>query len=488
MEAMPDDILKLIFGKFEFHELLVIRKVCRRWEFVIDKSIERRPLWLKKIDDHSNYYRLFGVEKVHERKHFNITYSLLAFRQCTEIHPMLRKVVTYSPFVLIGLQLDNLEHLEIKNRSPIVRSATANLLGILFNAPDEEEQAINLKFLRLRTLAVKARLMVDLVIDAGKLTNLEVIDNLGRIQLLDPKSVTQLSCNKFTSELLSFKNLTKLTVANLEYTNKKLNVNLIKHFGRLRELIVWEMKRASFDKLIKHKQAAPNRELTVYYKSIDIEAEQFDFAVIDRVKGDGLNESSYQTYVTHMDDLKREFNQSSLIIQKDLNVPMTHFAMFRNVRCLMIRTHRLSINNFKLLLQSLKLDDLTIAVTLDQRYLDCLPKYARYLTSLSLETYDNLDFVLQLKCLTRLTVRGFPNIDWLKRLFASTSNLRQLTIYSNNIVFDLRITDTMISLSRERQLVFTDSKDSFLYSSLFYTQSWMQLLNVNGNAKCQYAI
>ena len=488
METLQDEVLKLIFRNcFEFHELLVIRKVCRRWEFLIDESIERRPLWLKKIDESGHYYRFFNVEKVSEDKHFNVTHSLLAFRQCVEVHSRLRKLITYNPFLLVGLELDNLVHLEIKNRLPISRTiGTSQLLDFLLNPQGEQDQAVNLKFKNLRTLAFPARSYVDFVIDASKLTNLQVTCALQHIQLLDPRSVTQLSCCHYSSELLSFKNLKKLTINSLEYTSKKINCNLIKHFGSLSELTVWNMKQASFEKLIKHRQGVQNGNLKIYYKSVDIDAEQFDFPVIDRVKNDILNESSYQTYVTFADDLKEEFSQNFLVIQKNLNVPMSHFIKFRNVNCLLVRTHRLSLNNWKLLLKSLKLDDIMIGVTLGQSFLACLPKYCKYLTRLSVETYDDLDFALELKSLTNLTVRGFPTFSMLKSLVSSSKSLRNLKIFANDIPYDFRISDNLVSLARNGELVFTDSKDSFLYTSLFYTQSWTQLLDVNGNAKCQH--
>lgn len=486
MNNLPDDILELFFKNLEFHQLLVVRTVCVRWQLLIDRIIERRPLWIKKIEEKSNYYRFFGIKRVYESKDFNTTHSLLAFRQATEVHARVRKLITYNPFLLVGLELDNLIHLEVKNRLPIARTvAPSNLLEYLFNLDDDQEQTVNLTFKNLRTLGFKARSLINFVIDASRLANLEAMCGLHRIQLVDPRSVTQLSVCHFSNEILSFKNLIKLTVENLD-TNEAKKVNLIKHFGSLRELTVWEMKRTNFDKLIKQKRAIQNRTLKLFYKGVDIDTEKFDFTAINKLRNDMLTETSYEAYVAHVGHLNEEFlSQTLLMIQKNLNVPMSHFIKFRNVNSLLVRTHRLSLPNWKLLLKSLKLDEITIAVELDLTYLKCLPKYCKLLVRLSVEQCDNLDWLLELKHLNSLTIRGFPNFAMLKNIFLSLASLRNLRMFANDVPYDFKITENLVSLTRKGGVVFSDSKDSFLYSSLFNTQSWTQLLNVNGNAKCE---
>jgi len=130
MDRFVYEILELIFSFLEFDQLIILRNVCPHWKFVIEHMISSKPLWLKKFDENSHYYRFFGVNKIYENHHFNITCSLVAFRLCDQIHPLLKKLVTYNPLVLNGLKLDNLLHLEIKNSKEISRDGLASFLEI----------------------------------------------------------------------------------------------------------------------------------------------------------------------------------------------------------------------------------------------------------------------------------------------------------------------------------------------------------------------
>ena len=80
MEKFTVEVLSSIFEHLNLDQLLVARNVCFNWSFVIDDMIKSKPLWLKKFDENSHFYRFFGTTQVYENHQFNITNSLLSFR------------------------------------------------------------------------------------------------------------------------------------------------------------------------------------------------------------------------------------------------------------------------------------------------------------------------------------------------------------------------------------------------------------------------
>lgn len=375
--------------------------------------------------------------------------------------------------------------LEIKNNKPISRFNGSDILDIILNHNHaEQNQPLTLKFKKLKTFAFKARTDFNFVLDAEQLINLEVICDLQLIHIMHPKSVKTLSVGRLSSELLHFKNLTKLTVDTLDY--KHVNYNLIKQFAKLDELLVWDANRTNFDKLIKQKADSKNKGLKIYFKAVDTSMDDFDFVTIDRINSGVLNENYYSTYLSLSNHLKEEFPHNILVIHSNLNTQMYYFSKFTNLNCLLLRTHRVTLNNWIKLLKAIKLNDVMISANLEQKYFDLLPKYCKKLQRLSIDNFDNLDFIFELKYLTNLTLHEFPSFEMLKRLIETLKYIKFIKIHSNESThYAFEIDSNMITFHCKDEQVFSDSKDCFLNSTILNIQTWSDLLNIGGNAICE---
>jgi len=491
MESLPAELVEKIFVFLNFEEMLIARNVSDEWATIIDNLIKLRPLWLKKIDENTHYYRFFGLDKIYENHEFHITDSLLSFRLCEDAHHLISKLVVYSPQFLVNLRLDNLEILEIKNNNPISRLYGLDLIDIMMEVVEnrnaaELNQALNLKFKNLKTFSFKARTDLNITLDAEKLINVELRCDQQSIHIMNPRSVKNLSVLRLTSNLANFKNLTNLTLDTLNYKHAA-GFNLFKNLTKLQEVSIWNVSRANFDKLIDQKKDSINKKLKIYYKAVDTSMNSFDFVTVDRISSSVLNENIYSNYVSMFDQVKEDFPHNILAIQSNLNVETKYFQKFVNIDCLLVRTHRISKNNWGNLLSRLRLDDMLISSSLlDQSLLDLLPRYCRKLQRLSVERFDNLNFVLQMPYLTNLTLHTFPDLKIVKQLIGTLKLLKVIKIYMNesNLNYTLLIDQDLIIFSCKDKIIFSDPKKCFLNSSIFAVQSWSDLMNMNGNAVC----
>lgn len=484
LSLLPDNSLRLIFSYLDYEQLLVIRTMSPKFSSIVDKMTEERPLWLKKIDENrSNYYRFFCIKKTSEHRQFNILYSLLEFKLNDQIiHSRITKLITYNPFVLSGLRLDNLLYLDIKNNKTI--GGNENEDEEDEESGEEEPITLNLCFTKLRTLCFQIRSEVVFVIDANNLTQLKASYNLEKINLLRPKSVKTLCVHELDDQLNKYDNLSKLFIDKFIYKKNK-ETSIVNQLTKLRELQISDTNRSTFDRLLEQRQEC-NPKLKIYYKNINVDDERFDFETVDQINAVSLDEKHYAIYLSFIDSLKGEFKQTNLSLNGQLGDSLDLLSSFVNIRCLHIQFDGLTLDTWIRMLSSLKLNKIYLLVPLEQAYLDVLPTYCENLNCLSIKQYDNLDFLFKLKYLERVSLPDLVSLDVFEQIAKRFIYIKTIRFNANpDAFYRFEFAKDMIIFYKNTKKLLAESKAPFLKCILKELNSWTDLIQQNGNAICE---
>lgn len=462
MINLPKKLIEHLLNDYlNYDDLIVLSKVCDELNTIVKELIQSKLIWVKKIDESSNFLKLCGVKKVVSDAQSFITHSQLRFRLNDHLHSTITKLICYSPYLIVGLDLINLTHLEIVNTSHHE-----------FEPIDDQSKIIELKLKKLKFLRIDLHLHNLIIrIDAPNLLMFKAKIDLRLIQIVNRKSIKILNCFLFEASIFSYKNLNSLTLREFDYENVKCN--LFQRLVYLKEIHLQEIDRASFDKLIQHKREAKSNA-KIYLNNFDVSMNGFDFDRINKMTY-SLNERDYLIYRSNANQSNDEINIDKFIIDKNLNVPMDFFDKFLNVRCLDVNIHRISVNNWIRLLKSLKLSHVHINVKLEQKYLNLLAKYCGKLKCLSLFHCDDFEFIFCFGYLEKIHLHEFPSFELFKRVLNSFDYLNEISIMAFNY-YEFNLSKHLIESECDNRKIFRESRSTFLNYTINCMDSWMDLI------------
>lgn len=461
---LPEQVLEKLLNYLDYDDLIALSKVFDNLTDLIARLLQVKLVWIKRIDETTNFIRLIAAKHVKSDADSFVTRSLLRFRLNHHLHSSIVRLITYTPFVLVGLRLDNLVHLEIHNSTNEKRS---------------DSTVINLKFNNLKYLNLQLQLYSNIRFDTPNLIALRLPCSQQRVQILNPKRIKTLNCSTLDNSILAYKNVTSLIIDKFNYD--RINYNLFKRFGKLNEIQLYSSSKGSFDKLIKQKRECKS-SAKIYLNSLNVEMPDFNWMEIKNLEY-CLNEKKYSIYQSNADHVSGEIRMHNFFIESNLNVKMDFFPKLLNVRSLYVNTHRISLNNWIKLLKALKLNGVYISAKLEQNYLNLLAKYCVNLRSLSLDWYDDLNFLFKFKCLQHITLAEFPTVELFKKLANSFEHCLSTIRVPVGEHFTFRLTKDLFSLEYNFKDVFCESRDKFLNHTIDSIGSWLQL--ADGTAICE---
>lgn len=483
--SLPNNVLKIILNFLDFDQLLVMRSMSPRFGSIIDKMVEEKPLWIKKVDENSNYLRFFCLNRTYCNSQLNVSHSPLLVRLSESIHLKITKLVVYNPFVLSSMHLDNLTHLEIKNNRMVVKDDEEEESKEDDSDRDERSVLVNLRFKKLRTLCLTIRSDVNFLVEAENLFQLKALYNLDKVTVLQPTTVKTLCCHELTDQVTEFKSISKLLIDKFIY-RKNQQTNIVKQLSKLRELQISNTNRATFEKLIEQQELNP--KLKIFYKNISVDDElsgvQFDFDAVHEINAVSLNTSHYSTYLSYAGTLKGELKQTSLFLNDQLEADSFDLlSKFVNLRCLHVETEAIRFDDWIQILSRLRLTKLYLSREYEQAFLDVLPKLCGHLNCLLIKSNENLDFLFELKHLERITLPDLQSVELFRDLLENLAHLRTVRFNVKvNTCYRCEITRNMVSFNKNTKKVFSEARSTFLSKTLAELSSWSQLFGMNENA------
>lgn len=468
-DELIDESLLKIFEYLDYDDLLIVNRVCKRWSKLACDLTEEKVVVMKKYGDcNKRPMKLFSIPKLITGECMLISYSLVKFRLDKELHKRIKRLVTYNPFILSeNLKFDNLINLEVSN------SCNCHIEG------QNEFNSIEINLKNLKYLNLDLHAHCTFKITAPNLLAAKFTFNFQLVTLVNSKYLKYLHCYKITTQVSLLKNLKWLSIEDLNYD--KVTFNLFKRLPKIKKIYLYNVNKKSFDKLMNHKEEQKSKA-TIYMNGLNVSMHNFQFDYVSRLK-EFFDETKYAFYKKNEQHLGGELIQKALRIQNNLNVEMDLFVKFTNIKILNVATHQISFNNWIKILKTLNLNKLFIHAVLSQNYLNQIPKYCTHLRWLSVEDYDNMDFILSCKYLENLEFLNPPSIQEFNQLIDNLKFIHKITfeIYANySLTFDKR----SVVLYFGRRVLLKESRELFINYTLKMIDSWTTLFSQDGSAIC----
>lgn len=460
MDELSNSILRNIINYLQFDDLLILRNVNLRFCNLIDNLIRTKLIWFKNYNKELNNYYLFHLDE--EKIIFNnclVSYSLINFRTNTNVHCLIRKLITYNPYILLDLVFENLEHLEIVNKS------------------FKKNPEINFIHLNLDKLEV---LKIDLnkkpltfFLNCISLDSFHMNGSLEHFKLCNPEQLRNLTCN--TSESLkSFKNLNNLIF--LEFTYLNYCGNLLNELSKLDKIQIYQTDLKSLEKLRNDKIESRKQTPIIYFKDCNIEADKFNYDLFFNLSTTSLNQNQIELFIKRLNHLNETMYQKSFYKVDLENVPYELLLKFDYLDEIILSINLRDLEKWKLILLLYRLKTLKIKVALDQQYLNLIPFYQSTLRYLKINRCNDMNFVLQLTYLKELHTKQFLSKELFKKMLERFNLYLETVCILKYFVFNL---DIYVVCKKENKLTFKESKNLFLSTTINFIDQLDDLFKSN---------
>lgn len=292
---LNDQLLGQVLHYFHFDEIVILRNVNRRFRDLVDKRIANQVVWFKRSDKEMQFHVLFDLEENKFVVDCLASYSLTIFRN-TNVHHLIRQLITFNPWSLLDLELVNLQHLEIVNSS-------------FKKQPEMIQPFININLSKLE------RLKIDLnkkpptfYLNCPSLRSLYFDGSAEHFKVRFPEQLTSLTCS--TTAIAQFKNVRELRFLEFQYVD--CHYHLLNELQMLEKVEIQCAYRKSLDKLRQEKIELRRPNPKIYFNGFDVEMEKFNYEMIYSFSSASVNQNQIELFNEHLDFLNDSLHQTSL--------------------------------------------------------------------------------------------------------------------------------------------------------------------------------
>lgn len=449
-DQLRNDLFANILHYFQYDEIVILRNVNRRFRELVDAHIASQVVWFKRDEKEMQFHVLFDMDE--EKFVFNClaSYSLTTFRN-TNVHHLIRTLITFNPFIVLDLEFVNLEHLEIENRSESFK-----------RHPVIVRSFINLNLDKLRRLKIDLnKKPITFYLNCRSLSSLYVNGSAKHFKVCFPERLTSLTCST-TAGLRSFKNLKQLSF--LEFSYVDCHHYLLDELPRLEKVEIHSADRKSLDKLWKEKIASRRPTPTIFYNGFDIEMEKFNYdLVFNQFSGASVGQNHIELLRAHLDSLSDTLQPTTLYKVDLENVPYELLLKFDYVNEINLSISLTDVEKWQRILLLYRLRSLKIKLPTDQQFLELIPTYQSTLRCLRLGQCEDMSFVLRLIYLRELRTKQFFDKRLFKQMLERLNYLEEVYILK---YFVFLLDDNSVSCIQSNTLTFKESRRLFLTTTV----------------------
>ena len=409
---LANELLEHIFGYLSFDDLMTIKNVNERFSSLVQNVLRLRVVLIKDVTDDKSatICRPFGCNERFLVSSFLLGRSMINFKINTDIHQHLTKLIFYNPCKLFNLTsgFDNLLNLEIQLVSYALVTKPSKFIFKLGN-------------LRRLTYRDKTSSSLRFILDTPKLTYLKINTSSTHFKVMHPKTVEELHCLSNIA-IESFVNLKALYCRNLHLDRERS----LKPLKKLERFFFYTLDNFSFNAAIDYFETCENENLSIYYKSISLDAEPhpLESEAILKISLQRLRDHDLQLYETNLAHLGENPMQIDAELQELDARSMAIVHKLTNLCSLTLTGEVRDEEKWKAILQLPMLSELQLRCKMSQAFLDQIPTHCRNLFKLDIQHFDNLNFVLQLNNLAKFTTNQFFDFHLLCTMIRKLQKLR----------------------------------------------------------------
>ena len=436
---LPDEIYRMIFEFLSYDDLVIVKEVNKRFNYLILELIKSKFILIK--DDKEEIpmvYKLFDLQNYgHSDSSYDsgdflnakdclIGRSMINLNLNTDLHGKLSKLIIFNSLKLSDLsKFANLIHLELNSD---IKTAKLNKL------------ILKLDQLKILNFNDRPTYRTTIILDTPKLKALKVNTPLSNLKIMYPSSIEILIC---LSNILidQFVNLKVL-----ECSCVYLNDNSVK---KLKNLETFSFNEYRGDVLIStFLDHFIDNNVAIFYKNIGYDANPFEIDGLSIVSSVKLNDFSLEIYERCIDFLGGSLPQIELEISNLGARSLPIIKRLINLKSLIITDAFEDKTRWIQILKAPMLNELKIKCHINQSMLDEIPKYCKVLTSLEIHNFDNLNFILNLKYLKIFKPKQFFDFNLLSCILCKLANLKLISIN----FFNLEIANNRISCKFDNEI------------------------------------
>ena len=440
--SLNDQLLGNVLFYFQYDEIVILRGVNRRFRDLIDDRISNDVVWFKRSDKEMQFHVLFDLEESKFVTSCLASYSLTTFRY-TNVHHLIRQLITYNPYIILDLALVNLQHLEIINPS-------------FKKQPQMIQPFIHINLAKLERLKIDLNKKPPTFhLDCPSLRSLYFSGPIENLKLRYPQQLTSLTCS--TTAIAKFKKVRQLQLLEFDYTD--CHFYLLDELRMLEKVEIQNADRKSLDKLRKEKIELRRPNPKIYYNGFDIESEKFNYELLFSFSSASVSQNQIELLTAHMDSLSDTLHQTSLYKVDLENVPYELLLKFDHLNEIKLSISLNDPEKWQRILLLYRLSSLKVKIPLSQHYLDLLPDYQVTIRFLKIAECRDLSFVLRLVYLRELHTKQFFDKFLFKAMLERLTYLETVHILK---YFVFILYDNSVVCSLANTLTFKESRRLFL--------------------------
>lgn len=451
LAELPDLVWRTVFKFLEYDDLLSLKSVLIFLNDLVLLHIGSKTVVVNQ--NRASYRPLPFTSR------YLLSRSLVGLRANSDMHPAIKKLVLYNPWMLFDLTgFDNLVDLTIESGQPF-RSRSQLVFRL-----------VNLE----RFSAVISANESNIVLETPKMSYFKFNSSLDplRFQIIHPDSIKEAICLKIEPIVYKMVNLVSLTVYWFKIgTGGRYFFNKLKH---LQQFSFFESED-DLNTTNEHLQSVlnANKSLKIFYKNIDISSNALQDAALERTSDVSLFGRHLETYQRYVDAIRDHLHHSTLKIKDFASLSVELIWKASDLESLHVLSAISDNAKWIELLKLPKLTELIIKSSVEKEQLHLIPYYCPSITSLEIASFRTGHWVLRLKCLEEFQSRLLFDFELFKKMVERLQYLRSIKASDS---CEIKIENEVIECLWKGMVVLSEPRAVFL-QTIQVLRNWGDLFN-----------